>query len=141
MEPRRLGGSKENAMPKSRPWLAFAAVSGFLAVALGAFGAHGLGETLDAHGRELWEKAVLYHMFHTVVLLAIAALSDRLPVRPLRFSGGAFVIGIVVFSGTLYLLALGGPNWLGAITPIGGTAFLAGWAGLVWSAVEAARSH
>lgn len=97
---------------------------GFLAVALGAFGAHGLRGLLADNGTAaIWQTAVLYHLVHAVVAWAIAA---REPLR--RAPWWAFVLGIVIFSGTLYVLAVTGTRWLGAITPLGGVALLAGWA-------------
>jgi uncharacterized membrane protein YgdD (TMEM256/DUF423 family) len=104
-----------------------AAVLCFLAVALGAFGAHALKGTLEAHAMtEVWNKAVLYHFIHALALLVLAAL----PVAS-RASSALFVAGIVLFSGSLYLLALTNVKWLGAITPLGGLCFLAGWVCLV----------
>ena len=107
-----------------------ASLSGALAVGLGAFGAHGLEETLTRHGTtDTWETAVFYHFVHTLVLLWISGRR--------RLVGGprwCFMAGIVIFSGTLYLLSLTGVKWLGAITPIGGTALIAGW---VWLLVRA----
>jgi uncharacterized membrane protein YgdD (TMEM256/DUF423 family) len=117
-------------------WIAIAAASGFVVVALGAFGAHGLHEVLDARGRDLWQKAVLYQMVHTLALLGIGLLQAQRPAWPLQLSGIAFAVGIVIFSGTLYAMALGAPRWLGAITPLGGTAFLVGWAWLAWTALR-----
>jgi len=117
-------------------WLAIAATLGFLAVALGAFGAHGLQDVLDARGQELWQKAVLYQMFHAGALLAVAILHELRPRWRLGPSGVLFTAGTVVFSGTLYLLAVGAPRWLGAITPVGGVSFLAGW---LWLLVIARR--
>lgn len=114
------------------PRLAFqvAALFGFLAVALGAFGAHGLKSMLAALGTmESFEIAVRYQFFHALAMLVIARL------RP--FPAGAwwcFALGILVFSGSLYMLALTGLKWLGAVTPIGGVAFLAGWLLLVFRA-------
>jgi uncharacterized membrane protein YgdD (TMEM256/DUF423 family) len=108
--------------------LRIAAVSGFLTVALGAFGAHGLKALLTEHDTvEIWDKAVLYQMFHTLALLALVF-------RPTVNTGAAigFLIGICVFSGSLYLLALTNLRWLGAITPLGGLAFLIGWSLLFW---------
>jgi len=103
--------------------LRLTAISGFLAVSLGAFGAHGLKDILTQNGRVAnWETAVLYHLVHTVVLLFITQ-------RP-TFKVGqwwAFSSGILIFSGTLYVLALTNLKWLGAITPIGGLCLLAGW--------------
>ncbi|MEL7486599.1 MAG: DUF423 domain-containing protein [Pseudomonadota bacterium] len=96
---------------------------GFVCVALGAFGAHGLDGRLSAEAAEWWETATFYGLVHAVA--ALAALSAR---PPMRASAAAFVIGAVIFSGTLYAMALGAPRWFGAITPIGGLALLAGWA-------------
>jgi uncharacterized membrane protein YgdD (TMEM256/DUF423 family) len=100
---------------------------GFLAVALGAFGAHGLNPVLTANGMvETWKAAVLYHFIHAVMLFVLA---QRRPVR----SGPwlCFFAGILIFSGSLYVLAVSNVKWLGAITPLGGVLFLAGWAWLV----------
>ena len=99
------------------------AVLGFLAVALGAFGAHGLHDVLEKNARiATWETAVLYHLTHAVVMLVIATL------RPLRSAACSLMLaGVVIFSGTLYVLALTNMRWLGAITPIGGVCLLAGW--------------
>ncbi len=101
----------------------------FLGVALGAFGAHALKGTLTANETvEVWKTAVLYHFVHALALLVLAAL----PVTS-RAAAGLFIAGIVIFSGSLYLLALTNIRWLGAITPLGGLCFLAGWAWLVFS--------
>jgi uncharacterized membrane protein YgdD (TMEM256/DUF423 family) len=108
--------------------LRVAAVSGFLAVALGAFGAHGLKEVLTRYGTTaIWEKAVLYHFIHAVMLYLLATRTT-VPTGPWC----SFLIGILVFSGSLYLLAATNTRWLGAITPIGGVSFLVGW---LWLAV------
>ena len=104
--------------------LRVAAVSGFLVVALGAFGAHSLRPLLEQYQTvQVWEKAVLYHMFHTLALFGLAS-------RPTIPKGAVvcFILGIVLFSGSLYLLAASNTRWLGAITPLGGVGFLAGWA-------------
>jgi len=107
-----------------------AATAGFLAVTLGAFGAHGLKDLLAQNGTAaIWEKAVFYHFVHAVMLFILA---ERKPL-----AAGAwwcFLAGIAIFSGSLYLLAVTGAHWLGAITPFGGAGFLAGWAWLVASA-------
>ncbi len=111
-----------------------AAVLGFLAVALGAFGAHGLKELLTQNGTAaIWEKAVLYHFIHAVMLFVLA---QRRPV--LTGAWLSFFVGIVIFSGSLYLLAGTNMKWLGAITPIGGVSFLIGW---VWLAVMAGKAE
>ncbi len=119
----------------ARTFLLLAAISGFLVVALGAFGAHGLKEKLSADLLAVWQTGVLYQMFHTLALLAVALLLAHTPqLGALRWSGWLFVAGIVIFSGSLYLLALTGVRVLGAITPIGGVAFLAGWLTLIAAA-------
>jgi uncharacterized membrane protein YgdD (TMEM256/DUF423 family) len=104
-----------------------AAVLCFLAVALGAFGAHALKGTLAANATaEVWNKAVVYHFGHALALLVLAALPATS-----RAASALFISGIVLFSGSLYLLALTNVKWLGAITPLGGLCFLAGWVCLV----------
>jgi len=101
----------------------------FLGVALGAFGAHALKGTLETNQTvEVWKTAVLYHFVHALALLVLAAFPAFN-----RATGMLFVAGIVLFSGSLYLLALTNVKWLGAITPLGGLCFLAGWAWLVIS--------
>lgn len=110
-----------------------AAILGFLAVALGAFGAHGLKDTLAQHATTaIWEKAVLYHFIHAVMLFVLA---QRRPV--LTGAWLSFFVGIVIFSGSLYVLAVTNVKWLGAITPIGGLSFLVGWAWLAFTASRA----
>ncbi len=111
-----------------------AAALGFLGVALGAFGAHGLKTALEAQGStETWKTAVLYQLVHAVALLALAGWRDASGGTPGRVAM-LWVAGVVLFSGSLYWLALGGPRFLGPVTPLGGLAFLAGWALLGWSA-------
>lgn len=108
--------------------LRVAALFGFLAVALGAFGAHGLKPTLEAHGTLAnWNTGATYHLVHAVVLLALAL---RAPFRRVAFT--LFCAGIVIFSGSLYVLAITNVKALGAITPIGGVCLLAGWVALAW---------
>ncbi|HED10680.1 MAG TPA: DUF423 domain-containing protein [Caldithrix abyssi] len=113
--------------------LTIAALSGFLTVALGAFGAHALRETLDAYGTDIWNKAVLYQMFHTVALLALWPIAAQKNIN-LTPAAWAFVAGIVLFSGSLYILAVSGVKILGAVTPLGGLSFLFGWGWLAWQA-------
>jgi uncharacterized membrane protein YgdD (TMEM256/DUF423 family) len=112
-------------MTRALPWLTGAA--GASAVLLGAFGAHALRGVLDAGGRELWHTASQYQFWHALAL-AVAGLAPAGRAR--RGAVAAFAIGIVLFSGSLYALALGAPRWCGAITPLGGLAFLAGWVAL-----------
>lgn len=112
----------------SARFLLLASSSGFLAVVLGAFGAHGLEQRLDADALTTWATAVDYHMYHSLALLLVAVIDRRLaPSTLVTAAGYLFVLGIVIFSGSLYLLSVSGLSWLGAITPIGGLAFLAGW--------------
>lgn len=105
-------------------YLALAAVSGFLAVAIGAFGAHGIQ---DQRAKELIDIGVKYQMFHTLAVLLIAWLSQREGV----WASPLWLAGIVLFSGSLYAMAFGAPRMLGMVTPIGGVFFLAGWAALL----------
>ncbi len=109
-----------------------AAIAGFLAVALGAFGAHGLNEILARNGTvTIWDTAARYHLLHAVMLFVLAGR------KPLAAGPWwCFLAGIVIFSGSLYLLAATGARWLGAITPVGGISFLAGW---LWLAITAVR--
>ena len=103
-----------------------AAGLGFLGVALGAFGAHGLKGILAEHDtRPIWETAVLYHLVHAVVLFVLAE-RKQFP----RLAWWSFLAGILIFSGSLYLLAVTNARWLGAITPLGGLSLLLGWLGL-----------
>ena len=106
------------------PAISISAIVGFLGVALGAFGAHALKAHLAAlQMSDVWEKAVFYHLIHAVVLLYLAGRTTIFPRLPWTF----FLVGIILFSGSLYLLAYTGIKWLGAITPLGGLSFLAGW--------------
>lgn len=113
------------------------AVLGMLGVAAGAFGAHALRERLSDRSLDIFETAARYQMYHALAVLAAAWALDRWG-APAGAAGWSFVIGIVVFSGSLYLLALTGIRWLGAITPIGGVAFIVGWALLAWTGWRAA---
>jgi uncharacterized membrane protein YgdD (TMEM256/DUF423 family) len=109
-----------------------AAVYGASGVALGALGAHALQEQLGPAGVATWQTATLYHMLHAVALLAIAG-GWRGRALPAGFglAGACFLAGVPMFSGSLYLLSLGGPSWLGPITPLGGVAFIVGWLALL----------
>jgi len=112
-------------------WLGLAgAFWAFWAVILGAFGAHGLKESMEAAGgTATWETAVDYHFRHALALLALACLRgvQLIPGRTALLAGACFETGIILFSGSLYWLALDGPGWLGPVTPLGGFSFLAGW--------------
>jgi len=107
-----------------------------LGVALGAFAAHGLRNSLSANDLTTFEVGVRYQMYHAFALLAAAWAAARWEGGAVVTAGWFFVAGIVLFSGSLYLLVLTGPRWLGAITPIGGVAFLVGWALLAWTALR-----
>ncbi|MBA4158714.1 MAG: DUF423 domain-containing protein [Gemmatimonadetes bacterium] len=111
----------------ARTFWALGAVFGFLGVAAGAFGAHALRARVEPGLLAVFETAVRYQMYHALGLFAVALLLGRAPSRAARAAGWLFTGGILVFSGSLYLLVLSGVRWLGAITPIGGVAFLAGW--------------
>jgi uncharacterized membrane protein YgdD (TMEM256/DUF423 family) len=109
------------------------AIAAFIGVALGAFGAHSLRTKLTPEMLNIFEVGVRYQMYHALGLIAVAWAITRWPEANLNAAGWAFIVGIVIFSGSLYLLTLTDTRWLGAITPIGGIAFLIGWAILVWS--------
>jgi uncharacterized membrane protein YgdD (TMEM256/DUF423 family) len=113
--------------------LALSALAGFLAVGLGAFGAHALEGRLGADAKGWWETATLYALVHAVAALAVALQS---PKGLLAVAGWAFLIGIVLFAGSLYTMALSGIRPLGAVTPLGGLAFLIGWGCLFVTALR-----
>jgi len=110
-------------------FITLASLSGMLAVILGAFGAHALKGRLDGYALDVFDTAVQYHFNHSLALLAVGLLALNQPQTTLlKSSGWLFTIGIVIFSGSLYLLSLTGMRWLGAVTPVGGLAFIGGWA-------------
>ena len=113
------------------------ALIGGLAVAFGAFGAHALKATLSPEDLATFEIGVRYQMYHALALIAVAWGMTQWESPLLPIAGWAFVVGITVFSGSLYLLVLTGPRWLGAITPVGGVALLVGWALMAWTAFRA----
>jgi uncharacterized membrane protein YgdD (TMEM256/DUF423 family) len=115
--------------------IALGAINGGIAVAAGAFGAHGLRERISQHSLEVFETAVRYQMFHALAMILCAVIASS-GSSGARTAGWLFQGGIVLFSGSLYVLALTEIKWLGAITPVGGLAFLAGWAALAWSALR-----
>lgn len=124
----------------SRPILVTAALLGALAVALGAFGAHALRDALDERSLAVWQTGVDYQFRHVLALLAAGLLARARASRAVAFAAVAFVAGIALFSGSLYALALGAPRWIGAVTPLGGAAFIAGWLALAWSALRRSDS-
>ncbi|MDG2176495.1 MAG: DUF423 domain-containing protein [Gammaproteobacteria bacterium] len=112
----------------SRQALSLAAINGFLVVTFGAFGAHMLEEKISADMLDVFNTGIQYHMFHVVALIATALLGlVNEKSGKLFWCNALFLVGIILFSGSLYVLALTGMTWLGMITPIGGVAFLGGW--------------
>ncbi|MGD8360129.1 MAG: DUF423 domain-containing protein [Gemmatimonadota bacterium] len=121
-------------------WIgATGALFGLLAVALGAFGAHGLRGRLSPGDLAIFEVAVRYQMYHALGLVLVAVLAALAPGFRGRGVGWAFTLGVLIFSGSLYALVLTGQRWLGALTPLGGVAFLVGWGALAWSFIR--REH
>ena len=103
------------------------AISGCLVVIIGAFGAHALNEILDDYGKSIYNKAVLYHMFHSIAILILGLINKIQPEIQLSISGWSFLFGIILFSGSLYIFAITGIKALGMITPFGGILFIIGW--------------
>ena len=112
------------------------AVAAMIAVIVGAFGAHGLRDRLTPADLEIFETGVRYHMYHALGLFAVAWVASRWPSGTTTAAGWLFIGGIVVFSGSLYTLALTGQRWLGAVTPVGGLALVAGWTALAWAVLR-----
>lgn len=119
-----------------RLFLAFGSGFALIAVITGAFAAHALKSRLSPDMFQVFEVAVRYQMYHALGLIAVAWASTQWSSQLIAASGWLFVAGIVVFSGSLYILSLTGVRWLGAITPIGGAAFIIGWTCLLWSAIK-----
>ena len=111
-----------------------AALAGATAVVLGAFGAHALRDSLDEHALTTWHTAVDYQFWHALALLGVGLLARERVTTFLRVAAIAFLVGLVLFCGSLYLLALGAPRGIGAITPLGGLAFIVGWLALAMHA-------
>jgi uncharacterized membrane protein YgdD (TMEM256/DUF423 family) len=116
-----------------------AALTLLVGVAAGAFGAHAMRGRLAPDMRAVWQTAVLYQLVHGLGMLAIAALGSRMPSPLLSTSGTLMLVGVVIFSGSLYVLSATGIKWLGAVTPIGGLAFIAAWAMVALAAWRSAR--
>ena len=121
-------------MPR-RYWMALAALSGFVAIAVGAFATHGVH---DPGAKELLKTGAQYGFMHSIATFACATFM-QIGARRARFAPAMFLPGTLLFSGSLYALALGAPRWVGAITPLGGLLFLAGWATLAWAALDVDR--
>ena len=119
-------------------FLILGAINAFLCVAIGAFGAHGLKEKLSTDMLAVYQTAVQYHFYHALGLAAVGLVLAHFPKSwPVTLSGWMMLAGIVLFSGSLYVLSLTGMRWLGAITPIGGVAFLLAWALLAYGVWDA----
>jgi uncharacterized membrane protein YgdD (TMEM256/DUF423 family) len=125
---------KGKLMADARFFIIAGAIMGLLAVALGAFGAHALRGHFEANPAlaENYQTAVQYHFVHALALLAVGLVYQQWGSSSLPLAGYAFLAGLLLFSGSLYLLSLTGQRWLGAITPLGGVGFLLGWALLAW---------
>jgi uncharacterized membrane protein YgdD (TMEM256/DUF423 family) len=117
-------------------WLFIAALNGLIAVAAGAFAAHGLSARLDAHMLEVFETGARYHMYHALAVGLTALFMRDGGDGKLTTAAAGFLTGIILFSGSLYALALTGISMLGVITPLGGVAFLLGWTFLAWAALK-----
>lgn len=117
-----------------RTFLLFATTLGGLAVILGAFGAHGLEDSITPKRMSVWKTAARYHLIHSTVLLAVCGLLAHFPSKILERAAWCFIIGIIIFASTLYLLVLTDTPFLGAITPLGGLFLIIGWAHCVWFA-------
>lgn len=117
-------------------WIAAGALCCAVSVAAGAFGAHGLRARLDPRSLELWETAARYLMYSGLALVLVGIAAGQLPRRSLAWAAWSLLSGAVVFCGTVALLALGGPRWLGAVTPLGGLLLIAGFLLLAWSGLR-----
>lgn len=127
-------------MSLQRKIVVIAAILGGLSVAIGAFGAHALKETLLLNQRtDTFETAVRYQFYHALALLVLGNSIISIPAKRLQTIAALFVVGTLVFSGSLYVLCLTGIRWLGAITPLGGTSFIIGW--VLWAVSAAQKSE
>jgi len=120
-----------------RLFFVLGALSACIGVAAGAFGAHGLKSGMSAEMLSVFEVGVRYQMYHAFALIAVAWVQAKWPSSIVTIGGWCFVVGTIFFSGSLYLLSVSGVVWLGAITPLGGLAFLAGWVCIAWGAATA----
>lgn len=115
-------------------WIVLGALGGALSVAAGAFGAHGLAARLGPRELQLWETAARYLMYGSFALVLVGLFGTQAPRRGIDGAGWCLLVGSLIFSGTVFALALGGPRWLGAVTPIGGTLLIVGFLIFAWSA-------
>ncbi|MEE9203793.1 MAG: DUF423 domain-containing protein [Nitrospirales bacterium] len=125
----------------ARHFLMLGSIFAGLAVAAGAFGAHSLKTVLSADMLAVFDTAVRYQMYHALALCVVTWASHQSSHRFILVAGWLFVLGILLFSGSLYLLALTGVRWLGALTPLGGVVLMAGWASLAWGAWKKSRTE
>jgi uncharacterized membrane protein YgdD (TMEM256/DUF423 family) len=124
-------------LPAAKLFVSLGALAAALGVALGAFGAHALKARLSADMLAVWQTAVQYHLWHALGLVAIGLLAQHLPASgPLRLAGWLMLAGIVLFSGSLYVLAASGVRWLGVVTPFGGGCLIAGWLTVVYAVLR-----
>ena len=123
-------------MDRHITWIIIGSVLAALAVSIGAFGAHGLKSKVSSEDLVIFETGVRYQMYHSLGLILIGILGFHFPSNIIQLPAALFIIGIIIFSGTLYLIPLTGLRWLGAITPIGGTAFITGWIALVYNIIK-----
>lgn len=122
-----------------RTFIVLGSLSGLISVAAGAFGAHVLAKRLDPKMLATFETAARYEMYHALALIAVGLLLLKAPSTAGHVAGWAFVVGSAIFCGSLYILVFSGLRWLGAVTPVGGVAFLVGWGALAWAAAKLAR--
>ena len=123
-------------MDRHITWIIIGSVLAALAVSIGAFGAHGLKSKVSSEDLVIFETGVRYQMYHSLGLILIGILGFHYPSNIIQLPAILFLIGIIIFSGTLYLIPLTGLRWFGAITPIGGTALIAGWIALVYNIIK-----
>jgi len=120
-------------------WQAVGSSYGFLAVAMGAFGAHALKDRLDEPMRAVYRTAVEFQFYHALALVLVGVLTTQRPSAVLTGAGYSFALGVALFSGSLYALSLSGASLWGAVTPLGGLLFLVGWGLLAWNAIRIPR--
>jgi uncharacterized membrane protein YgdD (TMEM256/DUF423 family) len=123
-----------------RHFVGLAGIIGALGVAAGAFGAHALRPSIPPRALEIWQTAVDYQLVHALALLGLALFAERRPLRLVEVAGWLFFGGVVLFSGSLYVLAMTGVGWLGAVTPLGGLAFIVGWSCLAVAGLARPKS-
>jgi len=117
-------------------WIIIGSALAALAVAIGAFGAHGLKSRVSADDLIIFETGVRYHMYHSLALILLGLIGVNFQSNVVQLPAILFLVGIIIFSGTLYLIPLTGLRWLGAITPIGGTALILGWIMLIFNLIR-----